>query len=162
MEEEDEFLRMVAHAPEAHAPPSGSTETLTKLAQFDIEEKIGRGGMGIVYRAVDTKLRRTVALKVLPEDFDDDQSRRKRFMREARVAAAIAHPNVATIHEVGEADGRIYIAMELVDGTTLRRKLEQGRLPIDDALRIGKDIARGVGKAHAQGIAHRDLKPDNV
>src|SRR4051812_8506185 len=159
-EDEDEFLRMVARAPEAKAPPSGTTETLTKLAQFDIEEKIGRGGMGIVYRAVDTKLRRTVALKVLPEDFDDDQSRRKRFLREARVAAAIAHPNVAAIHEVGEVDGRIYIAMELAPGTTLRKRLEGGPLPVAQALRIASDVARGVARAHARKIAHRDLKPD--
>jgi serine/threonine-protein kinase len=118
--------------------------------------------MGIVYRAEDEKLRRTVALKVLPEDFDDDAHRRKRFLREARVAAAIAHPNVAAIHEVGEADGRVYIAMELASGTTLRKRLDGGALSVDESLRIARDIARGVGRAHARSIAHRDLKPDNV
>jgi serine/threonine-protein kinase len=163
----DEFLRAVAHAPDTAAPHPASgrgsvTEALERIGHYKIEEKIGRGGMGIVYRAEDEKLKRIVALKVLPRDFDEDDHRRKRFLREARVAAAIAHPNVATIHEVGEADGRIYIAMELAAGTTLRARLEKGALSVAETLRIGKDIARGVGKAHARGIAHRDLKPDNV
>jgi serine/threonine-protein kinase len=118
--------------------------------------------MGIVYRAEDEKLERVVALKVLPEDFDDDASRKRRFLREARVAASLAHANVATVHEVGEADGRIFIAMELVEGRTLRHVLDGDRLAIPEALRITREIVRGVSLAHERGIAHRDLKPDNV
>jgi serine/threonine-protein kinase len=156
---DDDFLRALAAAPDVR--PSLS-ETLTQLAHFRIEERIGRGGMGIVFRAEDEKLRRTVALKVLPQDFGTDEKRRRRFMREARVAASISHPNVATVHEIGEADGRIYIAMELVSGTTLRHRLEKGPLPIAEALRMGKEIASAAAKAHERGIAHRDLKPDNV
>src|SRR5688572_24366565 len=98
----DEFLRAIARAPEA--APISEREPIERLGQFRVLEKIGRGGMGIVYRAEDEKLKRIVALKVLPQDFDEDPHRRRRFLREARVAAAIAHPNVATIHEVGEAD----------------------------------------------------------
>jgi serine/threonine-protein kinase len=156
---DDDFLRALAAAPDVR--PSRS-ETLTQLAHFRIEERIGRGGMGIVFRAEDEKLRRTVALKVLPQDFGTDEKRRRRFMREARVAASISHPNVATVHEIGEADGRIYIAMELVSGTTLRHRMDKGPLPIAEVLRIGKEIASATAKAHERGIAHRDLKPDNV
>ncbi len=154
----DEFLRAIARAPEAAAPTS-SPELPAQVGPFKILERIGRGGMGIVYRAEDEKLKRVVALKVLPQDFDEDGHRRRRFLREARLAASIAHPNVATIHEVGEADDRIYIAMELVRGKTLRAR---GKVTIEEAVRIVKEIARGVAKAHAAGIAHRDLKPDNV
>ena len=158
---DDDFLRAVAKAPEAR-PPRPEQVDPARVAQFRIVERIGRGGMGIVYRAEDEKLKRVVALKVLPEDFDDDESRKRRFMREARVAASLAHANVATVHEVGEADGRIFIAMELVEGRTLRSVLDAGALALVDALRIAKEIARGVSLAHERGIAHRDLKPDNV
>ncbi len=170
----DEFLRAVAHAPDADVPSEASegasedevapvSERLMQLGQFKILERIGSGGMGTVYRAEDEKLRRVVALKV--QRAERDERRRRRFLREARVAASITHPNVATIHEVGEADGRVFIAMELVHGVTLRAKLLQskrGRLAIEEALRIARDIARGVARAHALGVAHRDLKPDNV
>lgn len=159
-DDDDDFLRAVAKAPDVQ--PRAPETSLERIAQFRIVEKIGRGGMGIVYRAEDEKLGRVVALKVLPEDFDDDPSRKRRFMREARLAASLAHPNVAAVHEVGEADGRIYIAMELVEGRTLRRVLDGGPLAIAEALRIARETARGVAPAHARGIAHRDLKPDNV
>jgi serine/threonine-protein kinase len=158
---DDDFLRAVARAPAARPPPAETAEP-TRVAQFRIVERIGRGGMGIVYRAEDEKLERVVALKVLPEDFDDDASRKRRFLREARVAASLAHANVATVHEVGEADGRIFIAMELVEGRTLRHVLDGDRLAIPEALRITREIVRGVSLAHERGIAHRDLKPDNV
>lgn len=162
LSDSDEFLRAVANAPEVKVRAPEPHESLSRIAQFRIVEKIGRGGMGIVYRAEDEKLKRVVALKVLPGDFDDDESRKKRLLREARVAASLAHPNVAAVHEVGEADGRIYIAMELVQGTTLRRVLEAGVPSVAEALRITREIARGVARAHARGIAHRDIKPDNV
>src|SRR5580692_9295119 len=97
-----------------------------KLAHFRIEAELGEGGMGVVYRATDEKLRREVALKVLPESFARDEERRRRFLREARAAAAITHANIATVYEVGEADGHIFIAIELVEGETLRARLEKG------------------------------------
>jgi len=133
-----------------------------RIAHFRIVERIGRGGMGIVYRAQDEKLGRPVALKVLPPGFEQDRDRRSRFIREARAAAAVAHPNIAAIHEIGEDDGRVFIAMELVEGVTLRAMLEKGPLPPANAVRIGLQIARALAKAHAAGVVHRDLKPDNV
>ncbi|HEX8792044.1 MAG TPA: serine/threonine-protein kinase [Polyangiaceae bacterium] len=132
------------------------------IAHFRIVAKLGQGGMGAVYEAFDEKLRRTVALKLLLRDATDDEAKRKRFLREARSAAAVTHPNIATIHEVGEVDGQIYIAMELVEGRSLRRVLADGALQPKDAVRIAQDVARGLAKAHDKGIVHRDLKPDNI
>jgi serine/threonine protein kinase len=131
------------------------------LAHFHIVEKIGEGGMGIVYRATDEKLLRTVALKVLPEALAADEQRRRRLLQEARAAAAVTHPNIASVHEVGESAGRIFIAMEYVDGEALRSRLG---VPLDvaSALQIALQIARGLAKAHRAQVVHRDLKPDNV
>jgi eukaryotic-like serine/threonine-protein kinase len=131
------------------------------LAHFRIVEKLGEGGMGVVYRATDEKLRRSVALKVLPDSFAQDADRRRRFLREARSAAAVTHANIATVHDVGEADGHVFIAMELVEGETLRARLEKG-LSVAESVRIAKEIARGLARAHEKGIVHRDLKPENV
>jgi serine/threonine-protein kinase len=159
----DDFLRAVARAPKIEPQTqSPASEPPTRLGPFAILGKIGRGGMGVVFRARDEKLGRVVALKVLPENFADDAERRKRFFREARFAASINHPNVATVHEVGEVDGRIYIAMELIEGSTLREKLAAGPLPAAEAVRIARDVVRAVSRAHSGGIAHRDLKPDNI
>jgi serine/threonine-protein kinase len=137
-------------------------EDVETIAHFRVEERIGEGGMGVVYRAEDEKLRRTVALKVLPRGDDSSEERRARFLREARAAAAVTHPNIATIYEVGEDDGRVYIAMEYVRGQTLRALLAKGPPPIREALRIARGVARGMARAHERGIVHRDLKPDNV
>jgi serine/threonine-protein kinase len=132
------------------------------LGHFQIEAKIGEGGMGVVYRAMDERLRRPVALKVLPDDAVRDEARRRRFLREARSAAAVVHANVAVVHEVDESNGHVYIAMELVVGPSLRLELSRGRLPIGECVRIAKGMARALAKAHEKGIVHRDLKPDNV
>jgi serine/threonine-protein kinase len=132
------------------------------LGQFRIVAKVGQGGMGVVYRATDEKLRRTVALKVLPPGFAADPARRDRFLREARAAAAINDANIATVYDVGEASGRLYIAMELVEGESLRARLANGAMAIPDALKVARGIARGLAKAHDRGLVHRDLKPDNV
>ena len=129
------------------------------LNQFRIESRLGAGGMGVVYLAKDEKLRRDVALKVLPRS--GDEAHRRRFFREARSAAAITHANIAAIYEVGEDEGHVYIAMELVSGETLRAKMIAG-LARDEALRIAIEIARGLARAHDKGIVHRDLKPENV
>jgi serine/threonine protein kinase/tetratricopeptide (TPR) repeat protein len=134
----------------------------TILAHFRILAKIGEGGMGVVYRAEDETLRRPVALKVLPPDVIANEERRMRFLREARAAAAIPHPNIATIYEIGEADGVVFIAMELVEGTTLRGRIGKGPLTIKDSLDIALQIAEGLARAHRSHIVHRDLKPENV
>ncbi len=156
------ILRPIAEIPK-HAPPSQSAvQTGTSIGRFRVLGLIGAGGMGVVYKATDEKLRRTVALKVLPPLYADNQERRRRFLREARSAAAVTHANIATIHEVDEADGRIYIVMEYVEGRTLRSILTKGPLPVPEAIRIAHAVASGLVKAHDKGIVHRDLKPDNV
>jgi hypothetical protein len=160
----DDFLRNVAAAPFRTMPSAttGGEPDPHRLAHFHVVERIGEGGMGIVYRATDEKLGRVVALKVLPQAFESDPVRRGRFLREARSAAAVTHQNVATVYEVGESAGRVYIAMELVEGRTLRAILGDGPMPVRRALDVASQIAAGVSKAHAAGIVHRDLKPDNV
>jgi eukaryotic-like serine/threonine-protein kinase len=131
------------------------------LAHFLVLEKVGAGGMGVVYKAIDTKLRRTVALKVLPDSLARSEDRRRRFLLEARSAAAITHSNVPAIYDAGEADGHFFIAMELVLGETLRVRMEQG-ISVHESARIVQGIARGVIRAHEKGIIHRDLKPENI
>lgn len=121
---------------------------------------IGRGGMGAVYEAVDEKLERQVALKVLLHEGDSAQNR-KRFLREARLAAKLTHPNIATVFEVGEFESNLYIVMEMLEGQSLR-KLLVDRISTDDALGIARDIARALARAHAAGVTHRDIKPENV
>jgi serine/threonine-protein kinase len=145
----------------AAAPPKTPDAVPSRIAQFTIRGVLGRGGMGVVYRAHDEALRRDIALKLLPESGDEE--RRQRFLREARSAAAITHPNIAVVHQVGEDAGRVYIAMELVAGQSLRQRLsEQPPLDMTTALDLGEQIAEGLAAAHAKGIVHRDLKPENV
>jgi hypothetical protein len=130
------------------------------LGHFRIERMIGRGGMGAVYEAIDEKLERQVALKVLLHEGDSAQNR-KRFLREARLAAKLTHPNIATVFEVGEFESNLYIVMEMLEGQSLR-KLLVDRISTDDALGIARDIARALARAHAAGVTHRDIKPENV
>jgi serine/threonine-protein kinase len=118
--------------------------------------------MGVVYRARDEKLGRVVALKVLPASLAGESERRARFLREARAAAAVNHPNIATVYDLGDAGGRVYLAMELVEGETLRRRLKGGALPRPEVIRIARAISEGLAVAHDKGIVHRDLKPENV
>ena len=133
-----------------------------KLSHYRLVEKIGEGGMGVVWKARDDKLRRDVALKVLPAELVEDAGRRRRLLREARSAAAINHPNIATVHEVDEAHGTVFIAMELVKGRTLRALLGGQPLAIPEALRIAMEMAEGLAAAHQAGVIHRDLKPENI
>lgn len=134
-----------------------------QIAHYDIQTRIGEGGMGVVYRAIDTKLRRAVALKVLHPNVAEDEDRRRRFIREGRLVAHLTHPNIATVYDVGEADGRVFIAMELVEGEPLTAMIKPGRhVTVLEALRIVHEIARGLAKAHENGVIHRDLKPDNI
>ncbi|HEV2843745.1 MAG TPA: protein kinase, partial [Thermoanaerobaculia bacterium] len=133
------------------------------LAHYKILEHVGGGGMGVVYRAEDLRLSRMVALKFLPPDLTRDPESKARFLQEARAASVLDHPNICTIHEVGETeDGRLYISMPCYDGETLRRRIERGPLPIDEATDIAQQIARGLVKAHRGGIVHRDIKPANL
>ena len=132
------------------------------LSHYKLLEEISRGGMGIVHRARDTKLDRDVALKVLPPGLTADPERAARFMREARAAAALQHPNIAVVHEIGESDGTTYLAMELIEGEPLSNVIESRRLSTETAVAWAKQILEGLEAAHAKGIVHRDLKPANV
>jgi len=134
----------------------------TKLGSYEIVAPLGAGGMGEVYRAQDVRLRRSVAIKILPAEFSADTDRLIRFEREARSASALNHPNIVTIYELGQDGSTHYIAMELVEGKTLRELLRAGPLPIRKAIDIAAQIAEGLAKAHEAGIAHRDLKPENL
>jgi serine/threonine protein kinase/Flp pilus assembly protein TadD len=134
----------------------------TLSGKYKILEELGRGGMGVVYKAEDTQLRRTVALKFLSPDSPVIPSREERFAQEAQTASALNHPNICTIYEVGEAEGNSYIAMEYVDGRPLDRMISSGGLPPDDVLRFGTQIVEGFEHAHGRGIIHRDLKAANV
>jgi len=132
------------------------------IAHYEILELIGRGGMGEVYRARDTRLDRIVALKLLPASMTVDADTRKRFEREAQAAAALSHSNIVTVHELGEHEGRVFIVMEMVEGDSLRRLIDERPLAIDRALDIAIQLAEGLTKAHARDVIHRDIKPENV
>ncbi len=133
-----------------------------RLSHYDIREEVSRGGMGIVYRAVDVNLGREVALKVLPDDLVNDPVRRERLLHEARAASLVEHPHIAVIHEVGEAEGVTFIAMELIRGEKLSDVLGRGPLPPKRALELATEIGEGLARAHDKGLIHRDLKPSNV
>ena len=132
------------------------------LSHFRVLRKIGEGGMGVVYEAEDIELRRRVALKVLRRDYLGKEERRQRFVREARTAAKITHPHIATVYEVGEANGETFIAMEYVEGQNLRNLIGGKPLAIEDALRYAVQIAEGLAAAHEAQVVHRDMKPENV
>ena len=134
----------------------------TQLGSLEISALLGKGGMGEVYRARDLKLKREVAIKILPEEFSRDADRVSRFQREAEVLASLNHPNIATIHDLEEANGSRFLVLELVEGETLEEQLRRGPIPIEDALKIAKDISEALEAAHEKGIIHRDLKPANV
>jgi serine/threonine protein kinase len=134
----------------------------SRLGVYEVIAPIGAGGMGEVYRARDSKLRRDVALKVLPAAFASDPDRLARFEREAYAVAALSHPNILAIHDFGRDNGISYAVMELLEGHTLREALANGALPRRKALDYGRQIAQALAAAHARGIVHRDLKPENV
>jgi serine/threonine-protein kinase len=133
-----------------------------KLGHYEISAHLGTGGMGEVYQALDSKLGRSVAIKLLPEAFTHDHDRAARFEREARVLASLNHPNIAAIYGIEESGGRKFLVMELVGGETLAEHIRRGAIPVDEALGIAKEIAEGLEAAHEKGIIHRDLKPANV
>jgi serine/threonine protein kinase/Tol biopolymer transport system component len=134
----------------------------TRLGRYEIRSQIGAGGMGEVYLAQDAKLDRKVALKILPAEAAADQDRMRRFTQEARAAAALNHPNIAHVYEIDEADGLHYIAMEFIDGMTLREKIHRDHVELRKLLKHLTQVAEALAKAHSAGIVHRDLKPDNI
>ena len=134
----------------------------TRLGQYEIVAALGAGGMGEVYRATDARLGRAVAIKVLPARLAADESARARFEREAQAVAALSHPNILAIHEFGQQDGLAFAVMELLEGETLRARLDRGAVPMRKLFQIGAEIADGLAAAHDKGIVHRDLKPENV
>jgi eukaryotic-like serine/threonine-protein kinase len=133
-----------------------------RLGPYEVEHLLGAGGMGEVYRGVDTRLGRAVALKVISQRLVGDEGSRRRFETEARAASALNHPAIVTIYDIGEGDGLSWIAMELVEGRTLREAIVDGPLSIRQAWSIARQLAEGLAAAHAKGIVHRDLKPENV
>ncbi len=151
---------MLAAEPDSGQPPT-ALEAGAAIAQFRVERLLGSGGMGSVYLAYDTQLQRRVALKLL-RSLDDADTGRVRLLREARSAAALSHPQICVIHEVGEADRLAFIAMEYVEGRSLRDRLDEGRLPLADALHIGAQLAAALQYAHEHGVVHRDFKAANI
>ncbi|HEU4594417.1 MAG TPA: protein kinase [Pyrinomonadaceae bacterium] len=157
-------LRLIAPRPDAGegAAHEESLPEGTTLGPYRVLEKLGQGGMGAVYLAKDVRLGRRVALKFLPAHFAQDEERVRRFVQEARAASALNHPNIITVHEIGEVEGRHFIATEFVEGRTLRELIEAGPPPVEAALEICAQIAGALSKAHQGGVIHRDIKPENV
>ena len=132
------------------------------ISHYKVLDKLGQGGMGVVYRAQDTKLDRTVALKFLPAHLLGDEDIRKRFEREAKAVASLHHPNICPVYEIDDVDEKAFIAMAFIEGESLDKKIEQGPLKLDQALAIAQQVAQGLEAAHEKGIHHRDIKPENL
>src|SRR5437773_469576 len=134
----------------------------TRIGPYEGTSQLGEGGMGVVFRARDTKLQRDVALRILPDHLADDPERLARFQREAQLLAQLNHPNIAAVYGLEESDNTRCIVMELVDGETLQERLKRGPIPIEEALPIAKNICSALEAAHEKAIVHRDLKPANI
>jgi len=134
----------------------------TRLGPYEISVPLGAGGMGEVYRALDTRLERTVAIKILPEQLSSDPGRKQRFEREAKTVSSLNHPHICVLHDVGSQDGISYLVMECVEGESLAKRLEKGALPLEQVLKYGMQVADALDKAHRSSVVHRDLKPGNI
>ena len=134
----------------------------TTISHYKIVEKLGEGGMGVVYKAEDLKLERFIALKFLAPHLVQDEEGRRRFIREAKAAAALEHPNICTVYEIDEADGRTFIAMAYIEGQSLDKMIEAGPFKISEALKVAIQVAGGLAAAHEKGVVHRDIKPGNI
>ena len=134
----------------------------TKLGPYEIQSALGAGGMGEVYRARDSRLDRTVAIKILPSDLYSSPERKQRFEREAKAISSLQHPHICVLHDIGNQDGVDYLVMEYLEGESLADRLRKGPLATDQLLKTGIEIADALDKAHRQGLVHRDLKPGNV
>jgi serine/threonine protein kinase len=150
----------VAQTKTIQQPVISSGQTIA--GKYKIIKEIGRGGMGVVYKAEDIRLKRCVALKFLPDAVTQDKKAKARFIQEAQAAAALNHPNICIIHEVDETESKTYIAMEYIEGQALKAKIKSGPLEIEEAVKIATHVAEGLGEAHSKGIVHRDIKPANI
>src|SRR5271155_193358 len=134
----------------------------TKLGPYEIQSPLGAGGMGEVYRALDTRLDRIVAIKVLVSHLSSSPELKQRMEREARAISSLNHPHICHLYDIGSQDGTDYLVMEFLDGQTLAERLRRGALPLDESLKVGIDVAEALETAHRAGIVHRDLKPGNI
>ena len=153
---------LVSPAPLSDIIAAGRLQPGARLGPYVIERLLGRGGMGEVYEARDTRLNRTVAIKVLPARLADDPHFRERFDREARTICQLDHPHICTLYDVGEQDGTSFLVMQYLEGETLADRLKKGAAPLDQSLQYAMQIADALEKAHAKGITHRDIKPANI
>ncbi|MFQ6066800.1 MAG: protein kinase [bacterium] len=152
----------LSHTKTLQTPVKDLIKGTTFAGRYQIIQELGRGGMGVVYKAQDTKLKRTVALKFLPPELTHISEVKDRFMREAQAAAALDHPHICTVYEFDEAEDKTFISMAYIEGQSLKKKIESGPLELDEALRIATQVAEGLQEAHKKGVVHRDIKSANI